>query len=89
MTDAGQYSGQEKSHWCTVVVSILNFTMRPQILLMLGLTGVTVGQYPQRDIDSGLALRDLSRQSHDAALARLRSSTSGCTPQTIRVRKEW
>ncbi|KFA69870.1 hypothetical protein S40285_08983 [Stachybotrys chlorohalonatus IBT 40285] len=62
--------------------------MRPQILLMLGLTGVTVGQYPQRDIDSGLALRDLSRQSHDAALARLRSSTSGCTPQTIRVRKE-
>ncbi|KEY73042.1 hypothetical protein S7711_06116 [Stachybotrys chartarum IBT 7711] len=62
--------------------------MRPELLLMLGLTGVSVGQYPQRDIDSGLALGELSRQSHDAAVARLRSSTGGCTPQTIRVRKE-
>ncbi|RYP34487.1 hypothetical protein DL767_004263 [Monosporascus sp. MG133] len=45
--------------------------------------------YTQPDIDSGKALQDLSRIAKENALKRLSSSSSECTADNVRVRKEW
>lgn len=47
--------------------------------------------YSQADIDSGQALSDMSKTAYDNAMGRVASGESGdgCTPDNVRVRKEW
>ena len=48
-----------------------------------------VPDYTQEDIDSGVALKDMSKIAKETALQRIAESSSGCTPENVRVRKEW
>ena len=41
------------------------------------------------EIDSGEALRKLGKIAYDNAMARVAKSTSGCTKDNVKVRKEW
>ncbi|KAI1384092.1 Di-copper centre-containing protein [Hypoxylon trugodes] len=62
----------------------------PFALLGASLQGVALGaDYPQEDVDSGKVLQQLGKTALDTALARLEGSTSGCTKENVRVRKEW
>lgn len=66
--------------------------MKYSSALLLGLAasvGLAFGQYDQDDIDSGKVLQNLSQEAFDNALARLDGKTEGCTPENVRVRKEW
>ncbi|KAL2751813.1 hypothetical protein ACRALDRAFT_1083776 [Sodiomyces alcalophilus JCM 7366] len=63
--------------------------MELRSLLLLGLAGLSAGQYAQEDIDSGQVLLDLSQEAYDNAWARLENKTEGCTQQNVRIRKEW
>lgn len=49
----------------------------------------TAQDFTQEEIDSGDALKSLSKQAFDAAMARLPDSGEGCTKENVRVRKEW
>ncbi|KAI1104576.1 Di-copper centre-containing protein [Jackrogersella minutella] len=61
----------------------------PLALLGASLQGLVLGaDYPQADIDSGKALKDMSKRAYDNALARLDGSST-CTKENVRVRKEW
>ncbi|KAI1209703.1 Di-copper centre-containing protein [Annulohypoxylon truncatum] len=58
-------------------------------LLGASLQGLALGaDFPQEDIDSGKALKEISKQAYDTALARL-DGTGKCTKDNVRVRKEW
>ncbi|KAI2468693.1 Di-copper centre-containing protein [Annulohypoxylon bovei var. microspora] len=58
-------------------------------LLGASLQGLALGaDFPQEDIDSGKALKEISKQAYDNALARLDGSGE-CTKENVRVRKEW
>ncbi|KAI0881487.1 Di-copper centre-containing protein [Annulohypoxylon maeteangense] len=58
-------------------------------LLGASLQGLALGaDYPQADIDSGKALKDMGKLAYDTALARL-DGTGKCTKENVRVRKEW
>ena len=48
-----------------------------------------VPEYTQEDINSGVALKDMSKIAKETALQRIAESSSGCTPENVRVRKEW
>ena len=50
---------------------------------------VAAQDFTQEEIDAGDALKSLSQQALDAALARLPESGEGCTRENVRVRKEW
>ncbi|KAI1463145.1 Di-copper centre-containing protein [Daldinia caldariorum] len=53
------------------------------------LRGLAVGvDFPQADIDSGKALKEISQTALNTALARLDGS-SKCTKENVRRRKEW
>ena len=41
------------------------------------------------EIDSGEAIRKLGKIAYDNALARVAKSTSGCTKDNVKIRKEW
>lgn len=41
------------------------------------------------DIDSGKALKDLSKLAYDNAMARVAKATTGCTKDKVKFRKEW
>ncbi|KAI0096307.1 Di-copper centre-containing protein [Hypoxylon sp. NC0597] len=52
--------------------------------------GLALGaDYPQADIDSGKVLQELSKTAKENALTRLEKSSSTCTKENVRVRKEW
>ncbi|KAI1444030.1 Di-copper centre-containing protein [Annulohypoxylon stygium] len=58
-------------------------------ILGASLQGIALGaDFPQEDIDSGKALKEISKQAMDNALARL-DGTGSCTKENVRVRKEW
>lgn len=50
---------------------------------------VAAQDFTPEEIDSGDALKALSKQALDAALERLPESGEGCTRENVRVRKEW
>lgn len=59
-------------------------------LVGASLQGLALGaDYPQADIDSGKVLQELSKTARENALARLGKSSSTCTKENVRVRKEW
>ena len=61
-----------------------------KLLAALAASTVAVAQdFTQEEIDSGEALKALSKQAFDAAMARLPDSGEGCTKETVHVRKEW
>lgn len=61
-----------------------------KLLAALAATSLAAAQdFTQEDIDSGAALKSLSQQALDAAMARLPESGDGCTKENVRVRKEW
>lgn len=47
--------------------------------------------YSQADVDSGQALFDMSQTAYDNAMDRVArgASGAGCTPENVRVRREW
>lgn len=64
----------------------------PVLLAAAGLVDTVAAQaYSQADIDSGQALSDMSQTAYDNAMGRVASGESGagCTPENVRVRKEW
>ena len=65
------------------------------LLLLAALTGAsypgpTNPPYSQRDIDSGKALKALNDRAYDNAIQRIpRGPGAACTPNNLKVRKEW
>jgi len=55
------------------------------------LTGVAAQTYEfsEEELTSGDALKALSKQAMENALARLPESGEGCTRENVKVRKEW
>ena len=51
--------------------------------------GATIPTFTQAQIDSGEAIRQLGKIAYDIAMARVAKSTSGCTKETVKIRKEW
>ncbi|OIW29032.1 Di-copper centre-containing protein [Coniochaeta ligniaria NRRL 30616] len=49
----------------------------------------TIPTFTQAQIDSGEAIRQLSKIAYDTAMARAAKATSGCTKDKIKIRKEW
>jgi tyrosinase len=45
--------------------------------------------YSTADIESGKAIRDLSKIAYDNAMARAAKATTGCTKDKLKFRKEW
>ncbi len=45
--------------------------------------------YASADVDSGKAMRDLSKLAYDTAMARAAKGTHGCTKDKVKIRKEW
>ncbi len=45
--------------------------------------------FSQEQIDSGEAIKALSKQAFDAAWERLPESGEGCTRENVEIRKEW
>ncbi len=45
--------------------------------------------FTQAQIDSGEAIRQLSKTAYDTAIARAAKATTGCTKDKVRIRKEW
>lgn len=41
------------------------------------------------EINSGKALQELGKIAYDNAMARVAKSTSGCTKDNVKIRKEW
>lgn len=61
-----------------------------KLLAALGAASLAAAQdFTQEEIDSGAALKSISKQAFDAAMARLPESGEGCTKENVRVRKEW
>lgn len=61
-----------------------------KLLAALGAASVAAAQdFTQEEIDSGAALKSISKEAFDAAMARLPESGEGCTKENVRVRKEW
>ncbi|SPO01150.1 related to monophenol monooxygenase (tyrosinase) [Cephalotrichum gorgonifer] len=63
-----------------------------KLLAALAATTLVAAQdttFTQEQVDSGEALKSLSKQALDAALARLPESGEGCTRENVRVRREW
>lgn len=48
-----------------------------------------IPNFTQQEIDSGYALRELSRIAYENAMARVEKSTSGCTKENVQIRREW
>ncbi|KAL2115299.1 hypothetical protein VTJ04DRAFT_9554 [Mycothermus thermophilus] len=48
-----------------------------------------IPNFTQEEIDSGYALRELSRIAYENAMARVEKSTSGCTKENVQIRREW
>jgi hypothetical protein len=66
--------------------------MRVLNWLLLSGSCLALGQYSQDDVDSGQVLLDLGAEAYGNALGRLgntSNTTEGCTPQNVRVRREW
>ncbi|KAF3057392.1 putative tyrosinase central domain-containing protein [Daldinia childiae] len=62
----------------------------PFALAGASLQGLAVGvDFPQDDINSGKALQQLGQTAMENALARLEGSSSTCTKENVRRRKEW
>jgi tyrosinase len=49
----------------------------------------TIPTFTQAQIDSGEAIRQLGKIAYDNAMARAAKSTSGCTKDKVKIRKEW
>ena len=61
-----------------------------KLLAALAASSAVVAQdFSQEEIDGGDALKALSKQAFDAAMARLPESGDGCTKENVRIRKEW
>lgn len=61
-----------------------------KLLAALAAVSLAAAQdFTQDEIDSGVALKDISKQAFDAAMARLPETGEGCTKENVRVRKEW
>ena len=48
-----------------------------------------IPSFTPAEIDSGEAIRKLGKIAYDNALARVAKSTSGCTKDNVKIRKEW
>lgn len=73
-------------------MSFLNITMRSLFLVFVAIWCVSaaITEYTQEQINSGGALKDLSKLAYDTAMARLESNgTSGCNKDNVKVYKEW
>lgn len=46
-------------------------------------------EFSEEELISGEALKALSKEAYENALARLPESGEGCTRENVRVRKEW
>lgn len=49
----------------------------------------SIPTFTQAQIDSGEAIRKLGKLAYDNAMARVEKSTSGCTKDKVKIRKEW
>lgn len=49
----------------------------------------SIPTFTQAQIDSGEAIRQLGKIAYDNAMARVAKSTSGCTKDKVKIRKEW
>lgn len=66
--------------------------MLKRLVLLTGLLAsqVQAQTYTQDDIDSGEALLQLNKRAVEIAQARLeKSPTEACSPDKLRVRREW
>jgi tyrosinase len=45
--------------------------------------------FTAEEINSGKAIQALGKLAYDNAMARLAKSTSGCTKDNVKIRKEW
>ncbi len=58
--------------------------------LLAGLAiGATIPTFTQAQVDSGEAIRQLSKIAYDTAMERAAKATSGCTKDKVKIRKEW
>ncbi|ETS81132.1 hypothetical protein PFICI_06134 [Pestalotiopsis fici W106-1] len=67
-------------------------TVRLLFLVFVAIWSVsaTIPQYTQEQINSGDALKDLSKLAYENAMSRLESNgTSGCNKDNVKVYKEW
>ena len=65
--------------------------MRFGLVLFAAAASAARAYYTQAAIDSGEALSDMSKTAYANAMGRVArgESGAGCTPENVRVRKEW
>lgn len=56
--------------------------------LALGAT-TPIPSFTAAEISSGAAMQQLGKIAYDNAMTRLANATSGCTKDTVKIRKEW
>lgn len=60
------------------------------VALLVGTAfSATIPTFSQAQIDSGDAMRQLSKIAYDTAMARAAKATTGCTADKVKIRKEW
>lgn len=69
--------------------------MKAQFVLALAMPLAAVAApaaiptFTNDEIMSGKAIQVLGKIAYDTAMARIANNTQGCTPQTVKIRKEW
>lgn len=70
------------------MLSIMKLAVATALLAGIAVSS-TIPTFTQAQIDSGEAIRQLSKIAYDTSMARAAKATSGCTKDKIRYRKEW
>jgi tyrosinase len=71
-----------------MMLSIMKLAAAAAVLACTAISS-TIPTFTQAQIDSGDAIRQLSKIAYDTAMARAAKATSGCTKDKILIRKEW